>query len=174
MEKCGTWTTRSSCRHPAPYRTGERVLAAEESSVSSNTWVRCFTLKKAAAQAWTAATQAWTAAAKAWTAAAHQLAWLKYDIHFRMELAASADKRGSVAMCIVSASREGKRETPGRPAGKGNGKRPVDQQKMQPTKKAKKGVCRLHKRLPVWQRMHFRPSLFGLWGLWQASCPNSR
>ena len=91
-----------------------------------------------------------------------QLAWLEYDIQFRMELAASVDRSWTagdpwqyvsclpvplqspdsfeVAELEVPAGRKSK--------GKRPAKQEADKSSRQPLKKVRKGVCRLHNTAP--------------------------
>ena len=91
--------------------------------------------------------------------ASHHTAWLEYDIHFRMELAASADRVWTCGDPWQYVTCRPGQHTPHDPfdvseveisvTPKGKGKRPPDQERdkgvLRPTaKKPKKGVCRLH------------------------------
>ena len=91
--------------------------------------------------------------------ASHNLAWLEYDIQFRMEMAASADrvwKCGDPWQYVACLPGQHLPNDPFEvaeldtlPALKGKGKRPLIQEGERgvprpPLKKQKKGVCRLH------------------------------
>ena len=94
--------------------------------------------------------------------ATNQLAWLEYDIQFRMELAASADRSWTsgdpwqYVSCLPgqlpSPDPFEVAELEVAAGGKAKGKRPAEQesgtQARPPAKKARKGVCRLHNIAP--------------------------
>ena len=95
--------------------------------------------------------------------AAHQLAWLEYDIQFRMELAASPDKTWTsgdpwqYVSCLpgqrLSSDPFDLSESEGMGPPKSKGKRPLEQEgelsnPKLATKRAKKGVCRLFNSAP--------------------------
>ena len=94
--------------------------------------------------------------------ASSQLAWLEYDIQFRMELAASVDRSWTAGdpwqyvSCLPVPLQSpdpfevAELEVPA--GGKSKGKRPAEQEadksSRQPLKKVRKGVCRLHNTAP--------------------------
>ena len=97
--------------------------------------------------------------------ASYQLAWLEYDVQFRMEIAASPDRSWSCGdpwqylSCLPSdhPSNDPFDVSEQEPEGryKGKGKRPLEQEgekgnppAKQLFKKAKKEVCRLHNTAP--------------------------
>ena len=131
------------------------------------TWVRCFTLYMAVLSA-KAPEMVPSMVAHLHTVlrlqqrASHHLAWLEYDIQFRMELAASADRAWTsgdpwqYVACLPGQHAPNDpfdvAEVDVPPALKEKGKRPLDQEgekgaprpSRPPLKKPKKGVCRLH------------------------------
>ena len=128
------------------------------------TWVRCFTLYMAVLSV-KAPEMVPSMVAHLHTVlrlqqrSSHLLAWLEYDIQFRMEMAASADRawtcgdRWQYVACLPGQHLRSDpfevSEVAVTPAPKGKGKRPPDEdgEKGAPRtlpKKQKKGVCRLH------------------------------
>ena len=128
------------------------------------TWVRCFTLYMAVLSV-KAPEMVPSMVAHLHTVlrlqqrSSHLLAWLEYDIQFRMEMAASADRAWTCGdpwqyvACLPSQHLPNDpfevSEVAVTPAPKGKGKRPPDQEGEKgaprpPPKKQKKGVCRLH------------------------------
>lgn len=128
------------------------------------TWVRCFTLymavlsEKAPKMVSSMVAHLHTVL-RLQQKASYNLAWLEYDIQFRMELAASANREWTCGdpwqyvTCLPPHHTSNdpfeftEVDTP--PGTKGKGKRPPDQDGEKggarpPTKKPKKGVCRLH------------------------------
>ena len=91
-----------------------------------------------------------------------QLAWLEYDIQFRMKMAASADRAwtcGDPWQYISCLPGQGRPTDPfstselGVPGAKGKGKRPPGHEEVKglsspSAKRARKGVCRLHNTAP--------------------------
>ena len=133
------------------------------------TWVRCFTLYMAVLST-KAPEMVPSMVAHLHTVlrlqqkASHHLAWLEYDIHFRMELAASADRAWTsgdpwqYVTCLPGRLATNDPFDVAEPEAlaspRDKGKRPLEGEKgiqklsRPPTKKPKKGVCRLHNTAP--------------------------